>query len=173
MTPTGAITDDAALVLRRRFRSPIDDVWASVTESDRLARWFGTWTGDPASGSVMVTMNAEPGDVPAVEYTIDACDPPRLLSVSSVDDYGTWLITVELVEADGGTELTFVQRDLDLDQVHLVGPGWEWYLDRLVAAVAGRRPPTSADFESTYLEMGDAYRSAAAAAGARPQSQRE
>ncbi len=36
------------LVLTRAFRAPIADVWAAVTESDRMARWIGTWTADPA-----------------------------------------------------------------------------------------------------------------------------
>lgn len=32
----------SALVVSRTFRAPIEDVWASVTEPDRTARWFGT-----------------------------------------------------------------------------------------------------------------------------------
>ena len=57
MKPTGTVEDGGkTLVLRRHFSVSIDDVWASVTESERLGRWFGTWTGDPATGSVMVTM---------------------------------------------------------------------------------------------------------------------
>ena len=35
----------------RTFHAPIDDVWAAVTEPERLARWLGTWTGDPATGT--------------------------------------------------------------------------------------------------------------------------
>ena len=33
-----------SLVFERTFRAPIEDVWAAVTESDRLARWIGEWT---------------------------------------------------------------------------------------------------------------------------------
>lgn len=32
------------LVFERTFHAPIEDVWAAVTESDRLARWIGVWT---------------------------------------------------------------------------------------------------------------------------------
>ena len=39
------------VVFERTFAAPIADVWAAVTESDRLVRWIGRWTGDPASGS--------------------------------------------------------------------------------------------------------------------------
>ena len=36
----------ATLVIERTFRAPVEDVWAAVTESQRLGRWIGTWTGD-------------------------------------------------------------------------------------------------------------------------------
>ena len=44
------------VVLRRTFHAPVEDVWAAVTEPERLARWIGTWTGDPASGEVAFRM---------------------------------------------------------------------------------------------------------------------
>ncbi len=33
------------VVLRREWPDPIDDVWSALTESERTARWIGTWTG--------------------------------------------------------------------------------------------------------------------------------
>src|SRR4029078_7277277 len=50
MTPTGTIEKrdgEHVLVQTPAFHAPIEDVWAAVTEPDRLARWIGTWTGDP------------------------------------------------------------------------------------------------------------------------------
>ena len=106
MIPTGTLHDDGrTLVLRRTFTAGIEEVWASVTESERLGRWFGTWTGDPASGSVMVTMNAEPESGSAERFDIEACEPPRLLSVSATNDYGHWQLTVELSTVGGATTL--------------------------------------------------------------------
>ena len=58
-TPTGTIElrdGKHVLVQTREFRAPIEDVWAAVTESDRLARWIGSWEGDPESGSVQFRM---------------------------------------------------------------------------------------------------------------------
>src|SRR3990170_2940458 len=54
-TPTGRREERSGrqfLVMERRFEAPIDAVWAAITEPERLARWIGTWTGDPASGAV-------------------------------------------------------------------------------------------------------------------------
>ena len=58
--PTGRREErhgETFLVFERTFRAPIEDVWAAVTESDRLARWIGEWTGDPSTGSVTFRMN--------------------------------------------------------------------------------------------------------------------
>lgn len=71
MTPTGTFDSNSrTLVLRRTFAVGIDDVWASITESARLSRWFGSWTGDPSTGSVMVAMNAEGSEPVPVRYEI-------------------------------------------------------------------------------------------------------
>ena len=158
MIPTGTLDDDGrTLVLRRTFTAGIEEVWASVTESERLGRWFATWTGDPASGSVMVTMNAEPGAGSAQRFDIRACEPPRLLSVSAINDYGHWQLTVELSAVGGTTALELRQEEVDPGSLPETGPGWEWYLDRLVAAIAEQALPTLEDFTADYLSMGAAY----------------
>ena len=37
--------DGRTLVLHREYPDPIGEVWAALTESDRLARWIGTHSG--------------------------------------------------------------------------------------------------------------------------------
>lgn len=71
------------VVFERTFRAPIWDVWAAVTEPDRLERWVGTWTGDPASGEVVFRMTAEGEDVAPETYRIEVCEPPRHLRTRS------------------------------------------------------------------------------------------
>ncbi len=43
-TPTGRLSGND-LVLTRTFRAPIADVWASLTDPWRTARWSGPWQG--------------------------------------------------------------------------------------------------------------------------------
>ena len=79
-TPTGRLSS-TDLVLTRTFRAPVDDVWASLTEPQRTARWFGPWKGDAAPGAtIAVQMVHEEGE-PWMDMTIDACDPPRRLDL--------------------------------------------------------------------------------------------
>ena len=158
------------VVFTRTFAAPIGDVWAACTEPHRMERWIGTWTGDPASGEIAFRMTAEGEDVPEEVYLVEACEPPSRFVVRSRDaapfsEDGSgprvaWQHTLELTEADGRTTLTFTQvvpdGPLGADLVASVGPGWDYYLDRLVAAVDGGNP-SQVDFPP-YLERSDHYR---------------
>ena len=59
-TPTGRLFGDD-LVLTRTLRAPIADVWASITEPDRTARWFGPWQGDAGPGSTITVSSGRAG----------------------------------------------------------------------------------------------------------------
>ncbi|MFW0792361.1 SRPBCC family protein [Gordonia sp. CPCC 205515] len=157
--------DGDEIVLTRTFRAGIDDVWAAITESDRLARWIGVYSGDPSTGSVDFTMTFE-GDenLTSTRYDIVRCDPPRLLQVRTVDAYGQWDLTAELVETDGVTTLTFSQVVHDPAIVESVGPGWEYYLDRLGASLT-RDDPAAIDFDDYYPAQRDHYLAIAAGIG--------
>jgi len=132
------------VVLTRQFRAPVTEVWAAVTEPERLERWVGTWTGDPSTGQVAFRMTAEGEDAPEEIQTIEACEPPRRLVTRSrtpgPDGTGEvdWVLELDLSEVDGVSTLTFAQRVDDAEMASSIGPGWEYYLDRLVAAENGR-----------------------------------
>ena len=156
-TPTGTLIrtpDGRDVVLTRSFGATIDDVWASITESERTARWFASWTGDAAPGkTIRYTMTFEPGSEPA-DMRIDACEPPHHLAVSALNDYGSWRLEAHLTETDGVTELRFVQHLDDAVSIGEVGPGWEYYLDNLVASRENAPPP---NFDDYYPSQKDHY----------------
>jgi uncharacterized protein YndB with AHSA1/START domain len=135
-TPGGRLVrtpEGLDLVLVRTFRAPIEDVWASITESERTARWWGPWTGEPGPGrTISYTMVLEAGAPPG-EMLIEACEPPRHLAVRGLGDY-PWRLEAHLAEAGGVTELRFTHHLDDGVSVGDVGPGWEFYLDALVAS---------------------------------------
>jgi uncharacterized protein YndB with AHSA1/START domain len=77
-TPTGRIDHDGGrrtLRLTRSFRAPIEDVWAAVAEPERLERWIGTYTGDPADGKVSFRMMFEEGAPPRRWRSASASHP--------------------------------------------------------------------------------------------------
>ena len=159
--PSGGITREGehlVLTITREFRAPIGDVWAAVTEPERLERWIGTYTGDPKAGRVAFLMTAEGATEPE-EMEIRECVPPRVLKVTAHAGDAQWHLDLSLDEQDGVTTLTFTQPDIDPVAAESVGPGWEFYLDRLVAAETGG-DVSGIDFERDYYPaMLEHYRS--------------
>ncbi|MFC5744292.1 SRPBCC family protein [Actinomadura rugatobispora] len=152
-TPTGRLFrtgDGSDLVLTRTLRAPIDDVWAGVTESERTARWFGPWEGDAAPGGSIKVQMVHEDQAPWMDMRIDACEPPRRLALSATDEHGNWRIELLLSEAGGSTLLQLVQHLENEDGLGEIGPGWEYYLDMLVAAREGSPKP---DFDAYYPAM--------------------
>jgi uncharacterized protein YndB with AHSA1/START domain len=151
-TPTGRIEQrngQHVLIQQRTFNAPIEDVWAAVTEPDRLARWIGSWEGDPESGSVLFRMLFEGEDHAGETMTIRVCELPRRLHLTSHAGDDVWLLELDLSHEDGVTTLTFCQPGVTAEQVGGVGPGWDYYLDRLVDAETGA-DPAQRDFERDY-----------------------
>lgn len=159
-TPSGRLLrtpEGRDLVIVRTFRAPVEDVWASITESERTARWFGSWTGEPGPGrTIQLTMGFEEGTEPS-DVTIEACEPPRHLAMRTHSAYGSWHLEANLAEADGVTELRFTHHlDAELN-VGDVGPGWEYYLDMLAASREAAPLPKWDDYypaqKAYYLEQ--------------------
>ena len=142
------------LEFTRTYREPIEEVWSAITEPDRTARWFGTWTGDPRSGSVELVMTEDEGSTPET-VTILECEPPTRLVVDLPSPDGTWRLSVALQAQGAGTTLVFTQRLAEPYDASSVGPGWHYYLDRLGAVVAGLAVPDS--WDDYYPSLKDAY----------------
>ncbi|MFB9905776.1 SRPBCC family protein [Allokutzneria oryzae] len=140
---TGSGSD---LELKRTFRAPIDDVWASVTEPERTARWFGPWEGDAAPGRTIKVRMVFEEQEPWSDMLIDACEAPRRLAVSTKDDSGHWRMELLLSEEDGVTTLRLVHHLETEDGIGELGAGWEYYLDMLVAARDGSPQPAFDDY---------------------------
>jgi uncharacterized protein YndB with AHSA1/START domain len=157
-----ATPDGARVVFQRSYPDPIEDVWSAVTEPERLERWIGTWTGTPrVGGTVEFRMTAEGEDAPAESVTILACDPPRTLAVQwTLPDQPVWRVEISLEEAGDATLLTFVHHlPGGPEAFGDIGPGWQYYLDRLAASLVGGAMPS---FDGYLEQLGDHYRGGSA-----------
>ncbi len=152
--PTGRLSG-GDLVLTRTFRAPIDDVWTSVTTSESTARWFGPWERVPGDDDkkIRLQMAFEEGK-PWLDGTIEECDAPRLLTLRTKGGYGEKRLSLKLVEASGTTTLEFFHHQVNRKMIGELGPGWEYYLDMLVAAREGTAPPK---FEAYYPAQKELY----------------
>lgn len=155
---TGERTATGIAIPRRLDMGP-EEAWAWITRSERTAAWFGPWSGDPASGEVTVQLLAEEG-APTSTSRIIACEAPRRLVVGTGPGWEVALEIRPLADADedGPVVLTLSQDMDDPEMAAMVGPGWEFYLDRLVAAIDGRDTSAIA-FEPAYVPgMSEHYR---------------
>lgn len=143
--PTGRLRGDD-LVLTRTFRAPIEDVWASVTKSESTARWFGPWEPTGEDKKIRIQMAFEESK-PWLDGRIERCEPPRHLAVWTKGEYAEKLLSMTLTESAGTTTLEFVHHSISRKMVGEFGPGWEFYLDALVASREGQPAPK---FEAYY-----------------------
>ena len=131
--PTGRLRGND-LVLTRQFRASIEDVWTSITDPSSTARWFGRWEGEPGVGNeIRVQMGFEDSQ-PWLTKKIEACEAPHRLVLTSVGSSFTSKLELSLKATGDGCELEFVQHAVNRAMVGEIGPGWEYYLDNLVAS---------------------------------------
>lgn len=165
-SPTGTIerTPDGGRVrFERSLAFPIEEVWAAITEPERLGDWW-----PPMAAEITVDLR-EGGriafdwldtDFPTMEFTITRLAAPTLLEHTHTSP-GSWM-RWELEATEGGTRLlaTYSVHDLDMaiERGDLVG--LHYSLDRLVPALSGS--PVGWDNDafnelvSAYAEIGSA-----------------
>ena len=143
--PTGRLRGNA-LVVSRTFRASIEDVWKSVTDADSTARWYGRWEGTPGAGNkIRVQMAFEEG-APWSKKKIEVCEPPRRLVLTS-DSKFVQRLELVLTTTNDGCELELIHHDVNPAMVGDFGPGWELYLDALVASREDKPRPA---FDAYY-----------------------
>lgn len=156
-TPLGQVLrdeDGMRLEFVRSYDNSTDEVWSALTEPGRVARWFGTWTGDPATGTVELLMTEDESSTPQT-VTILECRPPTRLVVDLPSPDDTWRLSVSLRAQAGLTTLIFTHRLAEPYNASNIGPGWHYYLDRLGAVVADTTVPDS--WDDYYPSLQDAY----------------
>lgn len=156
-TPTGkVIRDDDGVRLEyvRTYPDPIERVWAAVTDPDELGKWYGTWRGDPARGTVELASIEGGGEFKPIDVV--ECSRPRRVAVVIPTPYGAFALSISLSESDDVTTLVFVHRLAEPYDPTSFGPGWHYYLDRLGATLRGDTMPEFDDWPA-YEPLGAQY----------------
>jgi uncharacterized protein YndB with AHSA1/START domain len=138
-----------AVRIEDRYDTGIDDLWAAITDPDRLARWYGRVQGDlRPGGEFRLHVDAAGLDTAG---RVDVCEPPRRLRVTTRETDESWRegdgvppfdeIAEATLTADGDqTVLVIEVRGIPLDKVAFYGAGWQQHAENLAAHVAGREP---------------------------------
>ncbi|MQA32872.1 SRPBCC family protein [Modestobacter roseus] len=138
------VPEGVRLQFRRSWPDPVEDVWAALTEPDRMARWIGTYDGERSVGGTGTFTMTQEEELVGEPMRIVECAPPHRLVVEWLTDEA-WRVELDLTRADGQTVLLFTQvfpAGTELTDYTL---GWHWYLDKLAAEVGGHPAPGSWD----------------------------
>lgn len=118
------------------LRAPQERVWKAISDSKQFGTWFGVEFDGPFVAGRRITGRMTPTKVDAevakmqephagmkFDYTVDRIEPMRLFSFRwhpfAIDpkvDYShepTTLVTFELAEVPGGTQLTITETGFD------------------------------------------------------------
>ena len=137
-----------------RVDTPVDDVWAALTDPSRLARWLGEVEGDLRPGGEFRAHFFASG----WEGTgrIEACEPPhRLLVLTRQPDKADEQAIEVTLTADGdGTTVVWEERGMPLDLRAAYGAGVQVHVEDLAAYLAGGE---RCDADARFGELFPAY----------------
>ena len=148
------VPEGVRLQFRRSWPDPVDDVWAALTEPDRMLRWIGTYEGERRVGGAGTFTMTHEEQLVGEPMRIVECDAPRRLVVEWDTEEG-WRIELDLAEEDGRTVLLFTQLFAAGTEITDYVLGWHWYLDKFAAEVSGSTPP--GQWDDFHAQVGPAY----------------
>ena len=154
MTDLGTVTSDGdtrTVRFERRLPAPPADVWAALTEPERIAAWLTDASFDPRQGGAVVF---DFGDGGRCTGTVSVWDPPAVLEYGwDFPDEEHSVVRWELVADGDGTRLTLTHRLLRPVTTPGYGAGWHAHLDQLAGHLSG----TGVAWEDRYRELRPEY----------------
>ena len=145
----------SAVRFERRYDAGPDQLWAALTDPERVARWLAPIGGDLIVGA---EVRIDFGGGAVAVALIRSCDPPRALVLEWVFPDG--LATPLRVELRPDGDATV----LVLDHAHFPGSpaeyaaAWQVHLDQLAAELVGRSPES--DYASELAQLVPHYAAA-------------
>ena len=118
------------------YATGIDDLWAAVTDPERLARWLGRFEGDLRLGG---TFSASFVSTWEGTGRVDVCDPPhRLLLTMEPGAPDEGQIEAWLTAEGDGTRLVVEERGFGPGEAPDHAAGWQAHIEDLRAHLEGR-----------------------------------
>jgi len=132
-----AMAYDRSAVISVHLAAPPERVYAALTDADALQAWYWPASMSPRAFSDPVVGGRFGIDTDRAGFsgTYTELDPPRRIVQSwrwRGDDRDS-RVTIDLVPADGGTDLTVVHDRGDAETAEMYREGWRSCLERLPA----------------------------------------
>ena len=126
------------LTFVRRFDAPIEEIWAAITEPDRLADWLSETKIEPRVGG---KIEIDFGSDEVAGGDIRVFDPPRAFEFEWEKSGGgiSSIVRFELATEGQGTVLTLTHSRQSAQTVRGTCAGWHAQLEMLVATLRGEQ----------------------------------
>ncbi len=140
-----------------RLDTGIDDLWAALTDPDRLVHWFGEVDGELSVGGEFRVRIALSGER---RGKVEACEPPGHLLVTMHDpdrrpgQPEQTVIEAHLTAEGAQTRLVWEERGLPVNLLPAYGTGVQIHVEHLADYVNGRE---LRDAEARWSELFPAY----------------
>lgn len=144
----GRVVEESAIVFERILPAPIDRAWAFLTETSRLAGWYGEGKIEPREGGKVALMGGHIQGVVTgwrpkkfLAYTWNVFQPGETLSA--------WPVTyLEFALAEDGTntKLTLTHRPIPQRMQPQTMMGWHTFLDMMEAGARGESAGPRGDY---------------------------
>jgi len=134
--PVGSFdAETKTLTLQRRFDVSPEELWAALTEPERVREWFAPVAIEPRVGG---RFRADFDEEQWVEGTVSEWDPPKRFAHSwSYVGGEPGTVAYEIAPEGDGSSLTFTHSGIAPEAVSAIGPGWHAFLDALLARTLG------------------------------------
>lgn len=158
------VRDSEQLGLRfvRSYPHPEERVWRALTESEQLRSWMPCDIVGERRAGAAITLPFWPGhvekyaiDEPVLTGEIKAWEPPSRFGWTWGGDELSW----QLVEADGGTELTFSTWPTDSDLAGMVSTAAGYHLClTLLALLLDDAATSMTEVDAVAFRLEEAYK---------------
>lgn len=133
------VAEGYELRFERFYKAPIDDVWALVTDPDRIEEWLGVADVELRPGGRFRLLEVGGQGIAGVILTLEA---PHVIEYTwNSAEWTGGVVRYELSEERGGTRLVFTHvhpaRSWELFRYKSLA-GWHTLLDLLELAIEGR-----------------------------------
>jgi uncharacterized protein YndB with AHSA1/START domain len=156
MTEQGVLRTDGdryAVRFERAYPDPPDQVWAALTEPDRLRSWLAEVVDGRLEPAAEFTFRWAGDDAQTARCRVRLFEPPKLLELDwSFPDEPDSVLRVELCPDGAGTLLMLDHRQLPANQAAGYGAGWQAHLDGLAELSLASWDDRFAEFLPGYRE---------------------